>query len=330
MDPRSEVLLRQLEHFTDDILLVGITYDGLLNKLPFSHAWVWLADQAQILSHQYKERIHFSTLPPVNKYKAGVLFLPKSKELTYYLLQALASCLTSWGSLYLVGEKKAGIESVAKYLTNFGKTVKIDSARHCQLWQCQLTHPISKPKLLDFAQTYKVLNLTITSLAGVFSHGRLDKGTKLLIKYLDDLPIGNVLDFGCGSGVLGCCLKQQYPNATLYFQDTDAFAIASTELTIQKNNLIATTLLKNGIDNSPTELAAIVSNPPFHQGIQTNYQATEELITKASYHLTRGGELRLVANSFLKYQPLIENSFGNCKVIAEADGFKIYSAHKTT
>ena len=43
----------------------------------------------------------------------------------------------------------------------------------------------------------------------------------------------------------------------------------------------------------------------------------------------KGGELRLVANSFLKYPPLIEQHLGPCKTLIEADGFRIYSARRS-
>lgn len=74
----------------------------------------------------------------------------------------------------------------------------------------------------------------------------------------------------------------------------------------------------DGIDGAPRELAAIVSNPPFHQGVHTDYQASERLLQRAAEHLAPGGELRLVANSFLKYPPLIERHLGPCRTLAEA------------
>jgi hypothetical protein len=64
-------------------------------------------------------------------------------------------------------------------------------------------------------------------------------------------------------------------------------------------------------------LSAILSNPPFHVGVHTDYFATENLLRKAAKHLKNGGELRLVANSFLKYQPLIEEHLGVCAIKAE-------------
>ena len=72
----------------------------------------------------------------------------------------------------------------------------------------------------------------------------------------------------------------------------------------------------------------ILSNPPFHVGVHTDYHATENLLQKAVKHLKSGGELRLVANSFLRYQPLIEEHLGPCRVKAEGQGFRIYSAKR--
>ncbi len=82
----------------------------------------------------------------------------------------------------------------------------------------------------------------------------------------------------------------------------------------------------DGIDAAPTELSLILSNPPFHTGVHTNYQASENLLKKSAVHLRKGGQIRLVANSFLRYQPLIEGALGNCQVRDEADGFHIYQA----
>ena len=62
--------------------------------------------------------------------------------------------------------------------------------------------------------------------------------------------------------------------------------------------------------------------------MHTDYQASENLLVQAGRHLVKGGELRLVANSFLKYPPLIERHLGPCRTLAEADGFRIYSARR--
>ena len=260
-----------------------------------------------------------------------MLFLPKSRELTDYLLTALAARLPG-KPLYLVGEKRAGIERAARQLEPFGKPRKLDSARHCQLWQVQVDQAPAVPDLEALAQRYSLDladgPLQVVSLPGVFSHGRLDRGSALLLDNLAKLPTGKVLDFGCGAGVLGAALKRRYPQSQLVMLDVDAFAIAASRLTLAANGLEADVIAGDGIHAAPKLLSAIVSNPPFHQGVHTDYQASETLLREAVRHLLVGGELRLVANSFLKYQPLIEQALGGCRTLAEGEGFRIYSARR--
>lgn len=329
MDPRSEVLLRQAELFGGDLLLAGLPADDLLGRLPAAHGWSWQAGEHAALAARFAGRCRFGTAPGERPCATAVLFLPKSVELARYLLDALAARLPG-GELYLVGEKRGGIESAARQLQAFGQPRKLDSARHCQLWQVTVEQAPAAPVLEERVQRYRLEladgPLEVVSLPGVFSHGRLDRGSALLLEHLDGLPPGDLLDFGCGAGVLGAVLKRRHPQSRVNLLDVDAFALASSRLTLAANGLEAELIGGDGIGAAPGGLAAIVSNPPFHQGVHTDYQATEALLREAARHLRPGGELRLVANSFLKYPPLIERHLGPCQVLAEAHGFRIYRA----
>ncbi|QLB54035.1 methyltransferase [Pseudomonas plecoglossicida] len=283
MDPRSEVLLRQADLFQGPLLLAGAPADGLLGQLPKAHGWTWHAGDQAMLDSRFAGRSHYGVEAPTVAFDAAVLFLPKSRELAAYLLNALASRLGG-RELYLVGEKRGGIEGAAKQLQAFGKPRKLDSARHCQLWQVTVEHaPEAKP-LESLAERFQLDledgPLQVVSLPGVFSHGRLDRGTALLLK----------------------------------------------PWTLAANQLEGQVVSGDGIDAAPRELSLILSNPPFHTGVHTNYQASENLLKKSGDHLRKAGEMRLVANSFLRYQPLIEGALGNCQTCAEADGFRIYRA----
>ncbi|SDS10243.1 16S rRNA m(2)G 1207 methyltransferase [Pseudomonas asplenii] len=331
MDPRSEVLLRQAEYFQGNLLLVGLPADDLLGHLPNAHGWCWHAGDQAALEARFAGRSHFGVSPHEATFDAAVVFLPKSRELADYLLNAVAARLPG-GEVFLVGEKRGGIEGAAKQLAVLGKPRKLDSARHCQLWQVTVVEaPQAKP-LESLARHYQLDlaegPLTVVSLPGVFSHGRLDRGTALLLEHLDNLPNGPLLDFGCGAGVLGAAVKRRYPDNRVILLDVDAFAAASSRLTLAANGLEGEVLTGDGIDAAPLELRAILSNPPFHTGVHTNYQASENLLKKSAKHLQKGGELRLVANSFLRYQPLIEEHLGSCVTQAEGDGFRIYSARR--
>ncbi len=331
MDPRSEVLLRQAELFAGPLLLAGLPADGLLGVLPEAHGWSWLWHEHSAVEARYPGRCQFGTQAPARAFAGAVLFLPKSRELTDYLLAALAARLPG-APLWLVGEKRAGIERAAKQLAAFGRPRKLDSARHCQLWQVTVDNAPAAPDLDALARRYPVATpqgeLQVVSLPGVFSHGRLDVGSRLLLEHLDGLPQGELLDFGCGAGGIGAALQRRYPHSHLHLLDVDAFAVASSRQTLAANGLEGQVLAGSGISDAPHELAAIVSNPPFHQGVHTDYHATEQLLREAAHHLRPGGELRLVANSFLKYAPLIEKHLGPCTVLAERDGFRVYSARR--
>ncbi len=331
MDPRSEVLLRQQELFQGQVLLAGLPADDLLGRLPNAQGWSWYSGEQQQLNSRFPQRCHFGTEAPVTSCSSAVLFLPKSRELTDYLLHALAAKLPN-GELYLVGEKKAGIERAAKQLTAYGSAGKLDSARHCQLWRVRIEQAPVAPDLNSLAQRFTLPladgPLEVISLPGVFSHGRLDKGTELLLQQLDNLPSGHLLDFGCGAGIVGAALKRRYPASQLTLLDVDAFAVASSRLTLAANGLDAEVITGDGIAAAPVQLAAIISNPPFHQGVHTHYHTTEQLFRNAAQHLQSGGLLRIVANSFLRYQPLIEEHLGACQTLTEANGFRIYQANR--
>jgi len=331
MDPRSEVLLRQAELFQGSVLLAGLPADDLLGRLPEAFGWCWHAGDQAALEARFEGRSHFGVNVPEREFTNAVVFLPKAKDLTDYILNAVASRLAG-REVYLVGEKRSGIEGASKQLNPFGKPRKLDSARHCQLWQVTVANaPQAKP-LESLAQTYELPlaegPLKVISLPGVFSHGRLDRGSALLLEHLDKLPGGHLLDFGCGAGVLGAAVKRRYPHNQVTMLDVDAFAAASSRLTLAANGLEAEVITGDGIDAAPHHLDVILTNPPFHTGVHTDYAATENLLRKAREHLKRGGELRLVANSFLRYQPIIEQHLGVCAVMAEGQGFRIYRAKR--
>ena len=331
MDPRSEVLLRQPDYFQGEVLLVGLPPDDVLGRLPNAHGWCWHAGDQAALEARFAGRVHFGVDVPARAFDTAVVYLPKSKELSDYVLKDVAARLPN-ADVFLVGEKKGGIEGASKQLIPFGKPRKLDSARHCQLWQVTVVNAPQAPVLADLAQHYELAleegPLNVVSLPGVFSHGRLDRGSALLLEHLDKLPSGHVLDFGCGAGVLGAAVKRRYPHNSVTLLDVDAFATASSRLTLAANGLDAEVICADGIDAAPMELNTILSNPPFHVGVHTDYHATENLLQKSVKHLKKGGELRIVANSFLRYQPLIEEQFGACTVKAEGQGFRIYSAKR--
>jgi 16S rRNA (guanine1207-N2)-methyltransferase len=170
--------------------------------------------------------------------------------------------------------------------------------------------------------------LDIFALPAVFSSAELDGGTKLLLStfHKADGVKGKVLDLGCGAGVIGASLKQLFPKIKLTMSDIHAMAIESSKRTLAANQLDGDVLASDVFSHIDGRFDLIVSNPPFHDGIDTAYRAVQELISSAKNHLNKGGELRIVANAFLPYPDLLDQAFGKHDVLAQTGKFKVYSA----
>lgn len=335
MDPRSEVVIRQQDYLNGHVLLINAPNDQLaknLQKQVQASVWTW-----NYADHQGFQNAgihsHFSVEFPQANFDQVVIFVPKSKELLNYILHVVVSHLQLGQNVFLVGEKKGGVERAAKQLQPYGKTLKLDSARHCQFWQMKIEKTEQLKPLEHWLKSYTVQidqdQLMVCALPGVFSQDHLDVGTAVLVPYLSQVKSGKIADFGCGAGIISAYLAKLNQNQQIFALDVDAFALRSTELTFQKNNLDLNQLTLQpvtGFRDAPKDLDAIVSNPPFHQGIHTNYDASEELCQLASVHLKNSGELWIVANRFLNYPPLIEQSFGQCMVKADQQGFKVLYA----
>lgn len=335
MDPRSEVVIRQQDYLNGHVLLINAPNDQLAKNLPDQvQASVWSWNYADHQAFQNAGiHSHFSVEFPQACFDQVVIFVPKSKELLNYILHVVVSHLKLEQNVFLVGEKKGGVERAAKQLQPHGKTLKLDSARHCQFWQMKIEKTEQLKPLKHWLKSYTVQidqdQLKVCALPGVFSQDHLDVGTAVLVPYLSQVKSGKIADFGCGAGIISAYLAKLNPNQQIFALDVDAFALRSTELTFQKNNLDLNQLTLQpvtGFRDAPKDLDAIVSNPPFHQGIHTNYDASEELCQLASVHLKKSGELWIVANRFLNYPPLIEQSFGQCMVKADQQGFKVLYA----
>ncbi len=152
---------------------------------------------------------------PQREFDAAVIFLPKSKDLTDYLLNAVAARLPG-AELFLVGEKKKRYRKCRQADDPLRQAAQ---ARQRPALPAVASHrgqrAASSGTLESLAQVFEVPlaegPLEVVSLPGVFSHGRLDRGTELLLEHLDKLPSGHLLDFGCGAGVLGRCGQTSLP-----------------------------------------------------------------------------------------------------------------------
>ena len=257
------------------------------------------------------------------------LFLSlKQNKKTQYLLASLAPHLKQGAAIILVGEKKCGIKSAGTLLKPYADHVNnVDSARHCSLLYCELSHQVAAFQQTDWIKTYPIkiddITLQICSLPGVFSHGELDKGSELLLRNLPATLKGDLLDFGCGAGVIGCYLQKRFPDLAIDMVDINVYALASAKLSLIKNKLNANVFASNVFSDVNKKYNTLLSNPPFHSGKQTNYVAAETFINQSASYLKAQGTLSIVANKFLRYEPILSANYNNLSTSQQNNKFKV-------
>lgn len=68
--------------------------------------------------------------------------------------------------------------------------------------------------------------MRLATAGGVFSHGRLDIGTSVLLRAMDPpTRPGVFLDLGCGYGAIACALAMAVPDAKIYAVDVNQRAL---------------------------------------------------------------------------------------------------------
>ena len=138
---------------------------------------------------------------------------------------------------------------------------------------------------------------------GVFSKGELDFGSYLLIStVLKEKIGGNVLDLGCGYGVIGIILNK-LRNVYVDLIDVNKRAIHLTKLNIVDNECSnINCFLSDGYENIDKKYNIIISNPPIRIGKEKLYN----LIITSKEYLLDNGKIYLVirkeqgAKSFIK------------------------------
>ncbi len=109
--------------------------------------------------------------------------------------------------------------------------------------------------------------LELATDAGVFSPGRLDPGTRLLLDSSPaPPPAGDLLDLGCGYGPVACVLASRSPGATVWAVDVNERALELCARNAAAAGLANVRCVTPGDPSVPARLAGIWSNPPVRIG----------------------------------------------------------------
>lgn len=311
--------------FSGDIEdLVPIKINTLKTKIHTQKYHFW-----KKCAHLLKKDIEYSvcaTFNIVNDCNTLVYYWPKNKLEAVFHLTNLMSLFPKGSNIFVVGEKKNGINSIKNIMRPWARLSKIKNANHCKLY-FGILEKNSHFNIGDFWKKFFIENIFIKSLPGVFGRNKLDYASKLLISTFNaEIIQGNMLDVGCGTGVLSLLLGKRYPNLKLCLIDNHAAAIQSAKKTLESNFFSANIFPSDIYSNVDSKFNIIISNPSFHFGRKVSFQVAKNIIFHSVKYLKYNGELRIVGNTWLPYGTFLKNVFGQYDILAHEKNFKVYRA----
>lgn len=267
----------------------------------------------------------------------ALLEVPKGREAARAWLWTAAQSVRPGGWLYLAGANAAGAKSAindaeallgaAPVLGHKGGhrvalATRPESLSLPPAWGDTRPWEPRTVRLMHAGREYPVV-----TMPGLFSWNELDEGTALLLDCLTGETVGaglDVLDVGCGYGIVGMVAAQAGAQVTLI--DDDLRAVRCAREGVRLNGLDARCTVMpgdvaEGLGDRRFDL--VLSNPPFHRGIDVTTGTAHQIVRASHDVLKPGGRLLVVANRFLPYDRTITEVFGAARIVAETTRFYV-------
>ncbi len=171
-------------------------------------------------------------------------------------------------------------------------------------------------------------SFSIETDTGVFSHGRVDSGTKVLLMEAPALPTsGHVLDLGCGAGPIAMTMARRSPESSVWAVDVNERARQLTRDNASALGLTNVTVAAP--DEVPDDVVfdVIWSNPP----IKVGKQELHDLLNRWLARLSPDGYAVLVVNKNLGSDSLAKwlTELGwTVKRISSRQGFRVLTVKR--
>ncbi len=300
----------------------------------------WLSQQATRLNLEANGKIqshiqlNSSMSWPNQTFDLVLIKVPKTLALLEDQLIHLQAVITENTLIVAAGMVKAMSANVWKMLEKYiGPTKPSLAKKKARLIFVDIA--TDQQKIKNPYPVYYMLENTsyrICNHANVFSRASLDIGTRFLLEHLPENIIANdLIDLGCGNGVVGLMLAKSHPSALIHFVDESYMAVASAKENFNHTypNRKAEFYITDGLTEFEAEMAdLIICNPPFHQQNTVGDQIALSMFKQSYRVLRQGGSLWVIGNRHLGYHINLKRLFLNCKEIAANKKFVIWQVKK--
>ncbi len=346
-DAADEYLLQQLKALEIAIpaaLIINDSFGALSIALsqfkPVNWSDSWLAQQAareNLMANNLEDSaVEFlpSTAELSAEFDLVLINLPRNLALLEYQLIQLKPHLSSNAIILLAGMVKTMPATIWKILEKIIGPTETSRAQKkariitvkpdAELPQISSSYPVSW-KLED-------TEFTLLNHANTFSRDRLDNGTRLMLQHL---PVSegaiDIVDLGCGNGVLGMMAAYQNPAANISFIDESYMAIASARhnmLQLSGREGSAEFFNADGLKQFADNCCDLVlCNPPFHQQQAQLDTVALSMFAESARVLREGGALWVIGNRHLHYHNKLKAWFKQVELVASDRKFVLLKAH---
>ncbi|MEM2954608.1 MAG: class I SAM-dependent methyltransferase [Candidatus Nanoarchaeia archaeon] len=192
---------------------------------------------------------------------------------------------------------------------------------------------VKKPKVkyreILIKEKIRGVNFIFKSAPGIFSAKKVDSASKLLAEKCELPEIGQILDLGCGYGVLGISAAKLKPKSKVILTDINKRAVALAKKNLRLNNIKNAEVRQGNLYEPVKEekFDTILLNPPFSAG----RDLVLKMINDAPNYLNKKGTLQIVARKTKGGKFLLEEMkkiFSRVEVLAKKGGFWVIKAAK--
>ncbi|MCE2572734.1 methyltransferase [Motilimonas eburnea] len=299
----------------------------------------YIAQQASLANLRHNQQPEITLLDSLSPLPANaqlVLFkLPKNNRLLSWQLQQLCQALPPDCVVVAAAKAKDIHSSTLKIFEQYlGETSTSLAVKKARLVFCQpnpsLQQALPNPKQWPVSEH----GLIISNHANVFSSDSLDIGARLLLQYVPQDPeLKEIVDLGCGNGVISIKAAKLNPQAHILSVDESFMAVQSCLENTGLNDLSAhqiTAQVNNCLDGFEHSFADLVlCNPPFHQANTITDHIAWQMFTDAKRVLRNGRRLIVIGNRQLGYKAKLKRIFGQVELLGQNHKFVVLAATKT-
>lgn len=282
------------------------------------------------------------TARPEGAFPMVLALPPRQRDEARGLLAEAVAALARGGIVVAALSNNEGARSVEDDLASLTGDIRSLSKNKCRVfWAMNDRARINRALLADWQALTEPRQVEAAgfpggrfwSRPGLFAWDRIDAGSALLAAHFPTDLAGHGADLGCGYGYLAAEILTRAPGTTaldLYDAERDALHLAERNIESLAGKRPLEFFWHDVTQGLRRDYDFIVTNPPFHVMREDRADLGQAFIAAAAKNLRTGGRFLLVANRHLPYERGLATAFAHVNVLADAEGYKVIEAVKTS